>query len=121
GEAHVLRCTHTGIKWHRALPDGSHAVNVGVIGRPENDGATNVWYTVLTATPDLQVEFVPVAYDPETLDREIVRGADPHRGVDDLSGEPAGPRARPRKVLSDAARPGGRRPPAPRHPRGRRA
>jgi len=42
-----------------------HAVNVGVIGRPENDGRTNVWYTVLTAAPDLQVEFVPLAYDHE--------------------------------------------------------
>jgi diadenosine tetraphosphatase ApaH/serine/threonine PP2A family protein phosphatase len=69
--ADVLLCTHTGIKWHRALPDGKHAVNVGVIGRPENDGSTNVWYTVLTAGPDLRVEFVPVHYDYETLAREV--------------------------------------------------
>jgi hypothetical protein len=27
------------------------------IGRPENDGQTNVWYTLLTAGDDLQVEF----------------------------------------------------------------
>ena len=44
-----MLCTHTGIKWHRALPDGRHVVNVGVIGRPENDGRTNVWYALLTA------------------------------------------------------------------------
>jgi len=69
--ADVLLCTHTGIKWHRPLPGGERAVNVGVIGRPENDGSTNVWYTVLTATPDLQVEFVPVHYDHETLARQI--------------------------------------------------
>ena len=75
-EADVLACTHTGIKWHRALPDGRHAVNVGVIGRPENDGSSNVWYTVLTAGPDLSVEFVPVHYDFETLARQIEqRGA----------------------------------------------
>ena len=37
-EADVLLCTHTGIKWHRALSDARHAVNVGVLGRPENDG-----------------------------------------------------------------------------------
>jgi diadenosine tetraphosphatase ApaH/serine/threonine PP2A family protein phosphatase len=71
GEADVLLCTHTGIKWHRALPDGTHAVNVGVIGRPENDGSSNVWYTVLTAGPDLSVEFIPVHYDYETLARQM--------------------------------------------------
>ena len=71
--ADVMLCTHTGIKWHRALPDARHAINVGVIGRPENDGRPNVWYTVLTAGPDLAVEFVPVAYDHETLAREMER------------------------------------------------
>ena len=70
--ADVLLCTHSGIKWHRALGDGRHAVNVGVIGRPENDGRTNVWYTVLTARGrDLDVEFVPLAYDHEALAREM--------------------------------------------------
>lgn len=72
-EADVLACTHTGIKWHRPPPDGRHAVNVGVIGRPENDGSSNVWYTVLTAGPDLSVEFVPVHYDFETLADQIER------------------------------------------------
>jgi diadenosine tetraphosphatase ApaH/serine/threonine PP2A family protein phosphatase len=71
--ADVLLCTHTGIKWHRALPGGRHAVNVGVVGRPENDGSTNVWYTVLTAGPELAVEFVPVHYDHEAVAREIER------------------------------------------------
>ena len=65
--ADVLLCTHTGLKWRRALDKGQHAVNVGVIGRPENDGSTNVWYTILTAGDDLQVEFVPVHYDYERL------------------------------------------------------
>lgn len=69
-DADVLLCTHTGLKWHRAF-GGGHAVNVGVIGRPENDGTTDVWYTILTATPPLQVEFVPVSYDHETLAREV--------------------------------------------------
>jgi len=70
--AHVLLCTHSGIKWHRALGDDRHAVNVGVIGRPENDGRTNVWYTILTSTDGgLSVEFVPVAYDHEALAREM--------------------------------------------------
>jgi hypothetical protein len=49
--ADVLLCTHTGIKWHRALGDGTHAVNVGVIGRPENDGTRRVWYTIRRRGP----------------------------------------------------------------------
>ena len=66
-EAEVLLFTHTGIKWHRSLPGDLHAVNVGVIGRPENDGETHVWYALLTAEPALEVVFVPVQYDYEAL------------------------------------------------------
>jgi diadenosine tetraphosphatase ApaH/serine/threonine PP2A family protein phosphatase len=71
--ADLILCTHTGLKWHRALADGRHLVNVGVIGRPENDGAPNVWYALLTAEAGraLDVEFVPVAYDHEALTREM--------------------------------------------------
>jgi len=71
--ADVVLCTHSGIKWHRRLADGRHLVNVGVIGRPENDGTPRVWYTLLTAEPgrDLEVEFVPITYDHETLAREM--------------------------------------------------
>ena len=58
----VVLGTHTGIKWHRRLMRNRHFVNVGVLGRPENDGATNVWYTILTADP-FNVEFIPVHYD----------------------------------------------------------
>ena len=43
----VILATHTGIKWRRKLPSGLF-VNVGVLGRPENDGRTNVWYGLLT-------------------------------------------------------------------------
>jgi len=69
----VLLCTHTGIKWHRGLADGRHVVNVGAIGRPENDGSSAVWYAMLTAEPELRVEFVPVNYDHEALAREMER------------------------------------------------
>ncbi len=70
-DADVILATHTGIKWHRCLPDGRHFVNVGVLGRPENDGRTKVWYTILSAAADFTVEFVPVAYDHERLAREM--------------------------------------------------
>ena len=41
------------------------------IPRPENDGGTNVWYTLLSVEPDLRVEFVPVRYDHERLAAEM--------------------------------------------------
>jgi predicted phosphodiesterase len=70
-EADVILTTHTGIKWHRRLANGRHFVNVGVLGRPENDGRTNVWYALLSVGPELEVEFVPVSYDHERLAREM--------------------------------------------------
>lgn len=66
--ADIACITHTGIKWHRPLPGNRHFVNVGVLGRPENDGKTNVWYTLVTLSPrSVDVEFVPVVYDHESL------------------------------------------------------
>jgi predicted phosphodiesterase len=70
-QADVILATHTGIRWHRRLADDRHLVNVGVLGRPENDGRTNVWYALLEARPDFTVEFVPVEYDYQRLAREM--------------------------------------------------
>lgn len=70
-QADVIVGTHTGMKWHRPLADDRHFVNVGVLGRPENDGTTNVWYTLVSAAPELRVEFVPVHYDFERLAAEM--------------------------------------------------
>ncbi|MGH9356713.1 MAG: metallophosphoesterase family protein, partial [Terriglobia bacterium] len=62
--ADVVCVAHTGIKWHRRLPGDRHFVNVGVLGRPENDGQTNTWYTLLdVCQKDLLVEFAPAVYD----------------------------------------------------------
>jgi predicted phosphodiesterase len=70
--ADVLVCTHTGLHWHKRLASGKHVVNAGVIGRPANDGATNVWYTVMELqNGDVTVEFVPVEYDHGALAREM--------------------------------------------------
>ena len=44
---------------------------MGVLGRPENDGRTNVWYALLEAGPEIRVEFVPIAYDYERLAWEM--------------------------------------------------
>jgi len=87
--ADVIVCTHTGLHWHKELlaeegrrPHSSsstsetlknrHIVNAGVIGRPANDGRTNVWYTLLSIRSDsVAVEFVPVEYDHEALAAEM--------------------------------------------------
>jgi predicted phosphodiesterase len=66
-----ILATHTGIKWHRPLSRDRHFVNVGVLGRPENDGRTAVWYALLEARPRFYVEFVPVEYDHRRLAREM--------------------------------------------------
>jgi uncharacterized Fe-S cluster-containing radical SAM superfamily protein/diadenosine tetraphosphatase ApaH/serine/threonine PP2A family protein phosphatase len=62
--ARLLLCTHTGIPWQREV-EGTLIVNVGAIGRPANDGRTEVWYAVV----DLEdgeierVELVALSYD----------------------------------------------------------
>jgi diadenosine tetraphosphatase ApaH/serine/threonine PP2A family protein phosphatase len=70
-ETDVILCSHTGIKWHRALGPDRHVVNAGVIGRPENDGTPRVWYTILSAGASLEVEFVPLQYDHPSLARQM--------------------------------------------------
>src|SRR3954453_12800302 len=61
--AEVLLCTHTGIPWQRRI-DGTLVVNVGAVGRPANDGRTDVWYAVLDIEGgEARAELVPVAYD----------------------------------------------------------
>ncbi len=46
-EADVILGTHTGLHWDRELSGGRRFANVGVLGRPENDGTTHVWYTLV--------------------------------------------------------------------------
>ncbi len=70
-DADVLLCTHTGIHWQRALPSGRRIVNVGALGRPANDGRTNVWYGFLDTERSEPFEFVPLAYDHLRLAREM--------------------------------------------------
>ena len=63
--------THSGIKWHSQTARGQY-VNVGVVGRPENDGNTHVWFTTLEISDSsIQHEFHPIEYDYERLGREM--------------------------------------------------
>lgn len=71
-DADVIVAAHTGIKWHRSLAHNRHFVNVGALGRPENDGKANVWYTLLECLDqELSVEFIPVHYDFQRLAHEV--------------------------------------------------
>ena len=80
-----ILCTHTGLHWHRRLPSGRDVVNVGVIGRPANDGKTNVWYTIISATDNgIDVELVPLVYDHESLAAEMRREDLPEEFVETI-------------------------------------
>jgi len=68
--ADTLICSHTGIHWQRRLPDGGIVINAGAVGRPANDGRTEVWYALLEEGHD-EATFIPVAYDFEALAREM--------------------------------------------------
>lgn len=70
-QAGVVLATHTGIQWKRELPGDRHFINVGVIGRPANDGRTNVWYALLDARNGLETEYVPLDYDYRSLAQEM--------------------------------------------------
>jgi pyruvate-formate lyase-activating enzyme/diadenosine tetraphosphatase ApaH/serine/threonine PP2A family protein phosphatase len=63
GRPDVLLCTHTGIAWQRTVDD-TLIVNVGAVGRPQNDGRREVWYAVLDVEGGtVRAQLVPVAYD----------------------------------------------------------
>jgi len=82
----VMLTTHTGIKWKRQLSGGRHFANVGVLGRPENDGTTGVWYTLLeySAQGGLQIEFAPVHYDHAALAAEMRSEALPEEFIETI-------------------------------------
>ncbi|MCA9174869.1 MAG: metallophosphoesterase [Planctomycetales bacterium] len=95
--ADTIFATHTGIKWTRQLSRERQFVNVGALGRPEHDGRTEVWYTLVkhlglvhrasqgspamearpvaetraATLPPLEVQFVPVQYDFRRLAEEM--------------------------------------------------
>jgi diadenosine tetraphosphatase ApaH/serine/threonine PP2A family protein phosphatase len=93
----ALLCTHTGLHWHRRLPSGRDAVNVGVIGRPPNDGRPEVRYALLEARSahsgeavasdaggGIGVELVPVSYDHQAMAAEVRRATLPEEFAETL-------------------------------------
>ncbi len=83
--ADVMCCTHTGVKWHRQLSRDRDFINVGVIGRPENDGHQRVWFTLLESSRgDLECRFVPLDYDHLSLAAEMRRAQLPEEFVETI-------------------------------------
>jgi predicted phosphodiesterase len=71
-DADLVVCTHTGLPWARLDADGRGVLNVGAVGRPANDGRTNVWMALVEATPaGPRAELLPVEYDHARLAREM--------------------------------------------------
>jgi len=65
-------CTHTGLPWHRRLPSARDVANVGVLGRPANDGSAHVRYALIEATATgLDIQLKTLAYDHQALAREM--------------------------------------------------
>lgn len=81
-----ILCTHSGLHWHRRLPSGRDAVNVGVIGRPANDGSTDVWYCMVSdlGASSLGVELIPLAYDHQALAEDMRREGLPEEFVETI-------------------------------------
>ncbi len=70
--AQVILCTHSGLPWQRRFPSRQGqetlVVNVGVLGKPANDGAPHVWYAVLDLPEPGSgrrptAELIPLDYD----------------------------------------------------------
>ncbi len=70
-EADIICATHTGIHWQRALPGDRHFANVGVIGRPENNGKPHIGYMLLETNGKPQFTYIPLDYDYHQLAKEM--------------------------------------------------
>jgi predicted phosphodiesterase len=85
-QSDVIAATHTGIKWYRDLGDERHFINVGVLGRPENDGRTNVWYAIIGYRRGrFSFEFVPVHYDHLALVKEMADEGLPREFIETIA------------------------------------
>ena len=73
-EADILFVTHTGIPWVRSLENNRLVCNVGVIGRPPNDGTTLVdWVLVTVSSEGVAVDPQRLAYDHDELAAQMTR------------------------------------------------
>jgi len=80
----IICATHTGIHWQRELPGDKHFANVGVIGRPENNGQTRVGYTLLEVNGSPRFTYVPIEYDFRKLAAEMRAEALPEEFIETI-------------------------------------
>lgn len=82
--ADAILCTHTGLHWFREV-DGRHLINVGSIGRPENDGTPAIRYTIVSVEDGRIVpEQVEVEYDHPRLAAEMRREGLPEEFIETI-------------------------------------
>jgi len=82
--ADVICCTHSGLPWQRRV-GSTLVVNVGVLGKPANDGRREVWYAILDlADGQAEAELVPLAYDWEAQARSMRRAGIPELFVETI-------------------------------------
>jgi predicted phosphodiesterase/pyruvate-formate lyase-activating enzyme len=80
--ADVICCTHSGMPWQKRI-DGTLVVNVGVIGRPANDGRREVWYAMLDLDDgQARAALVPLSYDWRAQAASMRRAGLPEAFVD---------------------------------------
>ena len=83
--ADIICVTHTGIHWNRKLSEGKYFINVGVIGRPENDGNKFVGYTLLEIIDDKIIpNYITVEYDYKKLAGEMRREKLPEQFIETI-------------------------------------
>ncbi|MFQ5641258.1 MAG: metallophosphoesterase family protein [bacterium] len=82
--ADIILATHTGLHWKRELRNGNFFANVGVIGRPENDGSQNVWYAILSQNHTVNIEFIKLEYDYIRLAAEMREEKIPQKFVETI-------------------------------------
>ncbi len=82
----IIVCTHTGIHWNRLHQPGRGVVNVGALGRPANDGSSEVWLTVMEAKRDgeIVIQHLPVEYKHQRLAEEMKAEGLPQEFVDTI-------------------------------------
>jgi predicted phosphodiesterase len=84
-DADIICATHTGIHWDRKPTDGKHFINVGVIGRPENDGTPQVGYTIIDLNgSDIKVDYRKIDYDYGQLAFEMKEENLPHEFIETI-------------------------------------
>ncbi|MGI8679027.1 MAG: radical SAM protein [Jatrophihabitans sp.] len=82
--ADVVLCTHSGLPWQRRVDD-TLVVNVGVLGKPANDGTRNVWYAVLDIQDGTaRAELIALEYDWAAQARSMTEAGLPQAFVETI-------------------------------------